>query len=88
MGPAKRAATQQVNWRIDAKALDLLTQLEPQPHRRGQYISSLIVQAAQGAGIVDRPTTPDYLDLAVLQRQLQDIQARVTAALEQQKDAK
>jgi hypothetical protein len=47
MAPSKRGATQQVNWRVDSGALDLLDTLGIAPHRRGQFVSSLIRAAAQ-----------------------------------------
>ncbi len=80
--PAKRGTTQQVNWRVDSEALEFLTQLEPQTHRRGQYVSSLIRAAAERAGLVEKQGESDLVEL---QRQLQELQDRVATALEQQR---
>lgn len=87
MARTKRAETVAVGVRLTVEAADLLKQLAPSENRRGQYLSRLIMRAAQEAGLIEAPSSPDVLDLAILQHQLRSLQQRVEAALAQHEDA-
>jgi hypothetical protein len=87
----EKVATERVAMYLNTEAVDLLTRLAPSPKKRGQYVSELIRRAAVEAGLVEPGGDAPPIDLAVLRHQLtafearyQDLQRRVTAALEQQ----
>ena len=74
--------TRHVSLRLTVEAADLLDQMAPSQNKRGQYISGLIMRAAQEQGLIEPPAPlvePPGDDLA---GRLAALEARV-AALEQ-----
>src|SRR5262249_21957787 len=85
MARSQKAPTRRVFLRLEEDAAELLDRLAPSENKRGQYVSTLLRQAARQNGLV-APSAPAQLDLVALQRQLDEISAQVAAALEQQEE--
>jgi hypothetical protein len=74
--------TERANLYLTRQALDLLAQLAPSPKKRGDYVSRLIVRAAQEAGLIE--TEPEGNgEVAELRRQQAAINARIDALARQ-----
>jgi hypothetical protein len=76
---------EQANWQISAEAARLLAQLAPAEEQRGQFVSQLILEAAQHAGLVAptshaspaKPATAQ--EVAELREEVADLKTQLIA---------